>query len=274
MTYPACLCGGTEYRVHTFTVSGSRVMVLICRRCGLGRTWPSPLARVGAAQLYEDMDDYEERFAELDLRRRFCLPPLSAIKRHVPIGARVTDVGCNLGVFVSEAVAAGYEATGIDVSSRAVAAGNERLGLNGRLSVGTLATANLPDSSRSVLTYLHSLEHIEDVDAELETARRVLDTSGILLIEVPRFMSLWRLVLGSKWYPLSPFQHIWQFSFHSLSGLLKRHGFEIIEKRTRLNMYHEITPDAKGAVKALLAAVASMTATADDLLVVARKRSL
>ncbi len=268
---PTCLCGGNEYRHYRYASAGRLVSVYVCRTCTLGRTWPTPQGGADLHEYYEGLTDYEDRSAQLELRRRFARRVVNAITPYRRTG-RLVDVGCNLGVFVDEARAAGFEAEGIDVSRGAIRAGAIKLDLDGRLHHGTLADQSYSDSAFDVIAYLHCFEHLEDPVAELKEVRRILRKDGLLVIEVPRFFSLWRALLGSRWYGLVPDQHIWQFGRRSVASILEREGFTVIAAKTRWSLHHDYSLMPAGIVKCLITIAAWITGTGDNLLIIARPR--
>ena len=127
---------------------------------------------------------------------------------------------------LSKAAGAGYEVEGIEPSPLAdtVAA---HTGLT--VHCGTLQGARscLRLKEYGVITYFHVLEHVHDPVAELQTARELLSTDGILAVEVPFFDTLsWR-IFGTR------HRHVWQchrsyFNVRSLSELFRRTGYKVL----------------------------------------------
>lgn len=270
MQLPDCLCGAHEYKLFHIRPEPERVDVLECRRCHLARTWPAPLSGQGLAQYYEEREDHELRLADLPTWRRFSRSFLEILGRYQSSGS-LLDVGCNLGILVDEARRVGYEAKGIDMSSRAIEKGKSALGLDGLLSAGTLTELAFPADSLDVISYMHCVEHLEDPLGEFQEVRRVLKPGGLLAIEVPNFFSLWRRLQGSGWYGLVPEQHIWQGGAKGLGALLRRSGFEIVVSSSRLSLYREESGGLKGVVKKFLTLLAWLTGTGDRLIIIARR---
>lgn len=270
-----CPCGAQQYKKYWYGLSSKTISILQCRHCGLARTWPIPLQGEILEQYYEDRPDYEDRFVSEALWRKFSRRALNLVKRHSPAQARVLDVGCNLGLFVDEARLAGFEASGIDMSAQAIEYGKKKYHFSEEeLSHGTLETKQYKENSFDVVAYLHCFEHIEFPRQELKRAAHIIKTNGILFIEVPRFFSAWRFFLGHSWYCFSPFQHIWQFGLRGLKSLLEQEGFTIAKAYTRLSMHHELSLSFKGIVKFFIMAIAWLSGTGDNLIVVARKKIL
>jgi SAM-dependent methyltransferase len=205
MDYPVCLCGSHKYRRYEYRSADLNFAVLACRSCGLARTWPSPLEDTAADDFYNHQSGHEEKFDQLALRRAFSLVPLNVLREYCSSG-RLLDVGSSVGIFVQVAREHGFDAQGIDLGEEAIRDGQKQLQLQEFLSVGTLATKRFPDDYFEAISYLHCFEHIPDLIAELDEIKRVLKPSGFLIIEVPRFFSLWRVLLGSRWYGFCPLE--------------------------------------------------------------------
>ena len=113
-----------------------------------------------------------------------------------------------------EAIADGWQATGIDLDMKRIQLGKERGIPN--LFTGDIASMNFPDCTFAVVTMHHVLEHVADPKSFLKQVWRVLRPGGILSFEVPNFDSWTGWVLRNNtrfpWVHLSPLEHIWQMT--------------------------------------------------------------
>jgi SAM-dependent methyltransferase len=124
------------------------------------------------------------------------------------------DIGCGPGV-----VWAGFRGRGyaVDRNPDEVRTAREK-GIN-----AICANAqDLPfESSRfGVVLMLDILEHMKDPDLALKEARRVLNSSGILIASVPLHPGLWSKFDESV-------GHVHRYRSRELDALLKRDGFEV-----------------------------------------------
>lgn len=271
MIEPCYLCGTLNYKHYHFLIDGKEFEVLKCRNCSLARTWPSPLQGNEAEQYYEDIEDYEMRFEKQVLWQAFAHRTLEVIKKYKPSG-KLLDVGCNVGILVTEAKKLGYDAYGIDFSQKALDYGRKNLGLEDSLQRGSVAAQNYPNDYWDIMTYMQCFEHLEDPLVEYKEVYKVIKPEGILVIEVPRFFSAWRFFLGKYWYGFVPSQHVWQCGLLGVTSVLERAGFEIIKTKTRYNLDHEFGFNLKGLVKLFIFCIAWITGTGDLLIIVARKK--
>lgn len=267
-----CPCGNFEYRRSWYDPLEKTVFILQCTRCGLARTFPIPLSGAGLEDYYEGRHDHIERSENEAIWQSFFIRTLNIIKKYKTSGS-LMDVGCNLGFFVKEAREQGFKAEGVDMSTEAIAFGKEKYNFpDDVLQHGTLETIARSDNSYDIITYLHCFEHLEYPNEEMKEAHRVLKNDGILLIEVPRYYSAWRVVLGRRWYGFSPFQHIWQCGKRGVCNVLESNSFEIVKAYTRISMHHEVNFSLKGLFKICIHALAWLSGTGDNLIIVAHKK--
>ncbi|MFA6145753.1 MAG: class I SAM-dependent methyltransferase [Patescibacteria group bacterium] len=267
--YAQCVCGATDYKIIlNLTKEGKNYKILICKKCGLSRTWPVPLE--GDEDFYQKQDDYLERKASLCLWRSFAKFSLSGLKKYKKSG-KLLDIGCNLGVLVKEAQTLGFNAYGIDPCGPAIKEGKNIFNLDEYLMTGNLATLNFSEASFDVVTLIHCLEHISDLNSILEKIYFILKKDGIILVEVPNFDSFWRILLRQRWYSFSLKQHIWQFEKKSLKNILERNNFFVLKINTRHNMYHRLNFSIVGLIKSVVSMLAYIFRKGDDLIIIAKK---
>lgn len=268
-----CVCGYDEYGgpIYSGTVKGKEFEVVRCVRCGLARTLPEPLNTDQILPYYQEQEDYNERISHLESWRKFSRKKLSLIKG-LKSGGKFLDVGCNLGVLVEQAKAAGYDAVGVDLSQKAIEQGKKLLGLEGRLAVGGIESDFISGQRFDVIFYVHVFEHLPNPNIELQVIKRFLADDGILVIDIPGFDSLWQRVLGKKWYGYVPDQHYWQYGLRPVVAMLEKNGYAVRRAYSRYSIDHKVDFSVGGAVKALIYAVSWLTGTGDNLTVVASKK--
>lgn len=210
--------------------------IVRCRECGLVfKRWPRG---AGVEELYgegygprgELLENYflgpaARRFARGVLRR---LGPPPAAGEGEPA---LLDVGCGPGLFLEEAVAAGWEARGVDLAPANV----ERARARG-LAVERRRVEELPGEGRfAAVTLLDLIEHLEDPAATLGHVRHLLRPGGRLAVYTPNHrgavVSLGRLLhrLGMERPVEEVFgsNHVVFFDDRTLPALLTRAGFRV-----------------------------------------------
>jgi len=202
-----------------------------CGECGLVRTDPPPDQQALVAR-YDSADYLRLASTEDGLRRR-CTDRMQVIRPHLPPGA-LFDVGAGGGTFLSVAKEAGYEVSGLDLSSRWAEHARQRHGVE--VMVAELMAAELPVGGFDVITLWHVLEHLPDPLAALRKLQRALRPGGRLVTEVPNYgaptvrLKCWWLAKtrhdGQRWRHLNPWEHCWHFEHNSLKRCLAAGGFE------------------------------------------------
>ena len=205
--------------------------VVICKRCGLRYVNP----RVSRRTLEEE---YIETYYPKDKVERINTDNMEWLqmserlteleKRHLDKG-RLLDVGCGIGTFLHLAREQGWEPCGIDPSKSGSAFAREAHKLD--VHCGDIFDAGFPSAHFDAITLYHVLEHISELNPFLGEIRRILKPSGsekeagTLVIEVPNGGSLQSRLQKADWPYVHPRDHLYYFSAHSLSKLLRKHGF-------------------------------------------------
>lgn len=168
----------------------------------------------------------EEEYGDQYFRKRDYLDPkiASAVENLATQNSfkTILDVGCGTGKLVKFLREKGIKAYGCDPFS---------IKRNSRIF--TKASARkLPyqDNSFDLLTCISVVEHLKKAEMRrfLLEAKRVLKEDGSIFLVTPDYNSIWRFVLGKKWFGYSDPTHINFYTPGSLSSLLKRQGFEKI----------------------------------------------
>lgn len=145
--------------------------------------------------------------------------------------ARVLDIGCGNGGFLMNLAGQGVRhLEGTELS--APSAQRVPRGANLTVHVGDLLDLDLPESTYSVITIWHVLEHLRDPQAALAKCHRLLAPGGMLFIAVPNQDSSQARRSGRHWFHLDPPRHLFGFGPRSLALLLRRTGFNLMEMGT------------------------------------------
>jgi len=137
----------------------------------------------------------------------------------------IFDVGCAKGGLLKVLARNGYEHLyGVDMLPECVNHVREALGIPAE--VGSALKLPFPEIQADVLIYSHVVEHVIDLSALVEAARRKLSDNGILYVEVPD---------ASRYGECSthPYQdlyleHVNHFSPSTLAALFAKGGFEVV----------------------------------------------
>jgi SAM-dependent methyltransferase len=159
---------------------------------------------------------------------------LGRLAAAVPAGSgselpRLLEVGCWVGFLLDEARAAGYAVEGIEPSGFAAAYARERFGLE--VQEASLAAATLPDGAFAAIVMGDVIEHLIDPGGALQRCRELLAPGGALALVLPDSGSALARAMGRRWWSVIP-THVQYFTRHSLTRLLEREGFELLDVAT------------------------------------------
>jgi SAM-dependent methyltransferase len=200
--------------------------IVQCDACGhmqLARFPPATRLLEGYAEA--ESTDY---LPEEPGQRATARAALEMIERHVARGA-LLDVGCWVGFLLAEALERGWSATGLEPSKFASAYARDRLGLDVRTA--DLFTAELAPAAFDAIVLGDVIEHLPDPGAALERIAEVAAPGAVLHLSLPDAGSRVARLLGARWWSVIP-THVQYFTHSSLTTLLSRHRFEVLELTT------------------------------------------
>lgn len=155
---------------------------------------------------------------------------------------KLLDVGCGSGYFLKRARERGWNVLGVEPSLQG-AASVRSLGIDVLNSFFDDDAVELIESNFGTFDAIHLSEVLEHVPNPGDILRRVwklINSGGIICCVVPNDYSPIQKVLRDellfKPYWLSPPHHINYFTFDSLEGLMKRCGFDVIERTAMFPM--------------------------------------
>ena len=236
MECPACRsvtpAGGGEASARTVdagAIGSSRresppITLATCPSCGLGwQVHPPGAEALDAA--YASLRD-ETYVAEGDNRRRTFERGQRLVRRYAPPpSVDLLDVGCSAGLFLEVAMAAGWNAWGIEPSTWLSERAKAQVG--DRVVTAKFDDAAVAGRQFDVVTMWDVLEHVPDPGGFLGTARRALRPGGVLALNVPARDTWVASLLGGKWPLILP-EHLFYFSRPSLTQWLTRAGFDVL----------------------------------------------
>ncbi len=132
------------------------------------------------------------------------------------------DVGCGNGSFILRLRRVGWGAFGTEVAPPE----HLKNGVDKFISKGDLLEIGLIQNSYDFITMWHSLEHFINPERYVTGAYRLLKDGGVILIEVPNFLSWQAVIFKSNWFHLDVPRHISHFSSRGLSYMLSGAGFK------------------------------------------------
>jgi 2-polyprenyl-3-methyl-5-hydroxy-6-metoxy-1,4-benzoquinol methylase len=209
-----------------------------CRDCGLVYLNPRPTAEALGAYYPQDYAPYVQRgpLGKLTrwLRRREAL----GLRRSLPAGAEVLEVGCATGDLLVPLRDAGLRVTGVELSDHAATIARTQNHLE--VHSGTLTDAPLAGRSFDAVIMRNVIEHVPDPKGDLERAASLLRPGGLLSIRTDNVASLDARLFRSLWYGFDFPRHLTLFSPKTLAAFVRSAGLEVAQVRYSLVPTHWI----------------------------------
>jgi len=133
---------------------------------------------------------------------------------------RVLEIGCGLGYLTYALHAAGYDATGIDISEAAISSATARFGPH-------FFVRNMSDfepAQFDVVIATEVIEHVSDPVDFVTMAARLVKPGGRLVLTSPNRTSY---AQDAVWISDNPPVHLWWLSERSMSTVASRMGWSI-----------------------------------------------
>lgn len=220
-------CPACHNHEHQFLYEKSGCRVERCTTCGLGRT-----LQVGfePADYYtgayfdgrrsDGYADYAGSEPVLLLEFRGIVGEL---RRLMPSG-RILEIGCAYGFFLTEARKY-YDVHGVEIADEAAAFARAR-GLDVR--TGILSRELLEEiGPLDAVVMLDVSEHLEQPHAVLKLCAEYIRPGGVVILSTGDFGSSFAQLTGKRWRLMTPPQHLWFFTRHSIEGIASDAGLHI-----------------------------------------------
>lgn len=142
---------------------------------------------------------------------------------------RLLEVGCGAGRYIQQMLPAGWECTGLDISTLAVETARKR-NPSANFVVGALSDIETSEKFDLIVMH-HVLEHLYHPRQAMATCFGLLNPGGKMVVNVPNISSWEAKWFGRNWKGLDMPRHIFHFQESVLDRLLVDSGFAIEKKR-------------------------------------------
>jgi 2-polyprenyl-3-methyl-5-hydroxy-6-metoxy-1,4-benzoquinol methylase len=204
----------------------------ICSECGLVYTSPR-MSQESYNQFYNDeyrrLYGGEEKPNELFFNRQRIKGKriYKFIQEHASLKRKnfsVLEVGCGAGGIIHYFKEQGCSVKGIDLGNEYISYGKIKHNLD--LETGSLESLTVKNSP-DVIIYSHVLEHILDINREVELINKISNEDTVVYIEVPGVKEIHK---HFEMNILKYFQnaHTYHFTLESVKNLMAKNGFELI----------------------------------------------
>jgi len=227
-----CLCSQATFRV----LFNRQFCVLLCRNCGLIFIAHETrnLERYYALEHRLHILAGRGRFKENKRRTRSLTRWVKSEVQNLT-GVSVLEIGCSAGFLLKELGRQGAAVSGIEPCLHASGIARS---LNGISNIQCCMLEKAAEETKhNVVVLVQTFEHLADPLSALHKIRNLLESDGLLFIEVPNFFSFngfYRRWIRGTAYP-SP-NHLFIYTRRTLSAVLRKAGFELCKITTSRNI--------------------------------------
>jgi len=207
-----------------------RFPIVRCQNCNLIYVNPRPVPQAIDYYYPTDYEPYrrapgEARFKIQQLHQRLKLRNRCLAVTKLVQGGQLLDVGCATGTFLAEMKRYGdWQVFGVEPNQWAARYAREHLALD--VFPGRLSEAGFADNQFNVVTMWDVLEHLHDPRQTLAEIARILKPGGFLICSVPNLDSIDARLFGRFWIGLDVPRHLYVYSRHTLSAMLKAENLQ------------------------------------------------
>lgn len=141
---------------------------------------------------------------------------------------RLLDIGAGTADFLLAAQKAGWKTWGIEPNALAQQNAVEK-------GVSLLASLNdVAGQKFNVITLWHVLEHLPDLETDIEQICNLLEDDGTLIIAVPNFNSLDANYYKEHWAAFDVPRHLWHFSKTAIEKIFSKKQMRLIKTKPML----------------------------------------
>lgn len=214
------------------SVSGESFPLVKCGHCSLVFTQDVPdqediMPYYKSEQYVSHTDTYRGLINRLyHVVRKFTLKrKRNLILKTLDLSAgSILDVGSGTGGFLNVMKTGGWEIAGIEPDQTAQ---ENALRLHGIQSFPPEALQSLPHESFDAITLWHVLEHVHDLNKEMQQFRQLLKKDGRIFIAVPNHQSYDAFFYKTFWAAWDVPRHLYHFSPPAMRFLAEQNGFRV-----------------------------------------------
>ncbi len=153
---------------------------------------------------------------------------IKLIDNQIVNSKKLLDFGAGTGDFLVKARTKGFSVDGIEPNEKA---------RHNAAKKGIVLHKNssaLKESRYGAITLWHVLEHLPDLDGQVEKIASLLDKDGVVVVAVPNYKSYDAKFYGAYWAAYDVPRHIWHFSKTSIIRLFDNHEMEVVSIKPML----------------------------------------
>lgn len=235
----SCVCCNSQqlqpvFQVKDYTVSNQLFQVWECSTCTYRFTQNAPNQNnIGAYYKSENYISHTDTNKGLISKLYHAVRSITLKSKRNLINAiapkgNLLDVGAGTGAFAYTMQQNGWQVTGLEPDEEAAKIASSKLGVQLKpLQEFFLLAPN----QFSCITLWHVLEHVHELDKYFLQFKKLLTTTGKLVIAVPNYTCADAVYYKQYWAAYDVPRHLHHFSPQSLKILAAKYNFEIINTK-------------------------------------------
>lgn len=242
INYKNCpVCNSDKNKIHSvvrdYSVSKKEFSLVECNSCGF--IWTQNMPDKNSIEPYYKNTNYVSHndtqkglfFKTYHWVRNFMLKRKKRLIIHLTQknNGNLLDIGSATGYFLNTMKEAGWEVEGIEQDIDAQKIAKDKFNIT---SFSPQQIYNLENEKYDVITLWHVLEHIHQLNENLQKIHQMLKKNGVLIVAVPNHQSFDAIFYEKYWAGWDIPIHLWHFSLKSMNKLMDKHQFKISTTKT------------------------------------------
>jgi 2-polyprenyl-3-methyl-5-hydroxy-6-metoxy-1,4-benzoquinol methylase len=141
----------------------------------------------------------------------------------------ILDIGSGLGLFLSKFKKNGWQVQGTDISPDVAKYSKKMFGID--VKIGDVVKMDFPKKHYDIISLISVMEHVYDPYKTAVVLKKSLKDDGILTMLIPNISGLGRPLFRKTWVQLQPARHLYLFSPETITLLLQKAGYKVVEIR-------------------------------------------
>lgn len=136
---------------------------------------------------------------------------------------KLLDIGCGTGEFLFNANKKDWYTVGVELNDNA-----RKKALDKNLEIYK-SLDDLNNKKFDVITLWHVLEHLPNLDEQINKIRSLLNNNGTLIIAVPNYKSYDAQYYKEFWAAYDTPRHLWHFSQNAIKNIFKNKKIKVVK---------------------------------------------
>lgn len=225
-------------KVKDFSVSGEVFQLIENHEYGFLETTPQPSLN-NLADYYNSEDYISHTNSKRNvfekvyhLVRKISLKnKLNLINSLSKDTKQLLDIGCGTGDFLEIAQQNNWSVFGIEPNQQARGVANKK---TNNVVFDTDQLSKFKNQTFDVITLWHVLEHLPNLEDQVQRFKKILKPNGALIVAVPNYKSFDAMHYKNFWAALDVPRHLWHFNKSSISKLFKTQSMRVVKTKPML----------------------------------------